>query len=121
MNPGFGIDRLLKVLYPKTKGLTESRYRLTMILNDNLHETGEDLYEELQNPEYSKMVTHEEFLEVTGLRNVPNGYGRRGSSTGKRGKKGSRASLVPLPPQEFKWGVLPLESEREHRQMIEEE
>ena len=46
LNPGFGIDRLLKKIYPNIqKKLPERRFYLVKLLNHNKEEYGEDLYE----------------------------------------------------------------------------
>jgi hypothetical protein len=113
LNPGYGIDRFVNKIYPKRRSLEQSRYELTMIMNDYLNNTGEDLFSELQDPEYIKWVTHHDFLKITG-KNIPKGFGRKGRSLGKSGNKKSKASLVPLPPQEFNWGqIIPLNERKD--------
>lgn len=118
LNPGYGIDRFVNKIYPKRQSLEQSRYELTMIMNDYLDNTGEDLFSELQNPEYIKWVSHHDFVKITG-KNIPKGFGRKGNSTGKTGNKKSKASLVPLPPQDFFWGKIIPVYEREEKSSFE--
>ena len=100
LNPGFGIDRLLKKIYPNIqKKLPERRFYLVKLLNHNKEEYGEDLYEIIQSTDYSKMVNYNEYKEITGKKNLP---------------KGSRRSPnITLHPQDFEWGeVIPLEERK---------
>ena len=105
LNPGFGLERMLKVLYPKSKSIRKKRFRITMLLNDYKEFTGEDLYEFIQDPSFSRWVTEAEYREVTGTKHLPPGYGR---STGVKRKKisdgGGNQKYIALPPQKFNWG-----------------
>ncbi len=56
-NPGYGVQRFCKQLYPKTRKLAEIRFLVTMLLHDYLNETGEDLLDSLQDPSFSTLVT----------------------------------------------------------------
>ena len=115
-NPGFGLQRFVKQLYPKTKKIAEYRFDFTMLFQDYRDEFGEDLIEHLQDSNFIQWVSHDEYFKITGSRNIPDGFGRRGSSTGKRGNKDSHTSLVPLPPQKFNWGkITKAESRSRHR------
>jgi|APSaa5957512535_1039671.scaffolds.fasta_scaffold16718_3 hypothetical protein len=107
-------------LYPRGKGdANEVASKITIILKENEKEFGEDLFGPLQSPEYSEMVTENEYLKITGARFIPRGYGRRGG----RNREGGRINrnikhkdtMIPLPPQEFNWGEIePAESRPSH-------
>ena len=117
-NPGFGLHRMVKKIYfPKGTNKSQrqsARYTHTLeCLTIHREKTGEDLYDLLQSMEHSKLLTENEFREVTG-NNIPRGYGRAG---GRRRKGGSRINrdarhkmtLIPLPPQDFNWvEIVPL-------------
>ena len=111
-NPGFGIERFCKKLYPKTKSVAKLRYLVTMLLNEHFKETGEDLYDLLQSPDFSTLVSENQYKEITGKSRVPKGTGR---ATGGRSSKASKSygkgriqqgdwKNILLPPQEFNWG-----------------
>ena len=110
LNPGFGLDRMLRVLYPKSKSINRIRYRITMLLKEYQDVFGQDLYELIQSPDYSTQVTEAEFLRITGKKYLPPGYGR---STGVKRKKksagGGKNKYIPLPPQDFNWGPYKLQ------------
>jgi len=122
-NPGFGIQRLMNEIYPRKKRSTQGsglRYRITMILQDHKEETGEDLYDLIQDPDFSTLVSENEWKKITGKTRVPQGAGRntggRASKTSKsygkgRIPKGSWKNIL-LPPQEFNWGEIIPSSER---------
>ena len=112
-NPGFGVQRFCKQLYPRTKKLSEVRFRITMLLQEYFSEAGEDLYELLQNPDFSTLVTENEYQEITG-KNIPSGHGRRGSSSGQKSNRDIRQkmTMIPLPPQEFNWGEIATSEDR---------
>jgi transposase-like protein len=112
LNPGFGLERMLRVLYPKSKSVRNQRFRVTMLLNDYKDFTGEDLYEFIQDPSFSRWVSEHEYKEITGNSRVPKGSGR---ATGGRPSKVSESygagtknvgdhRNIPLPPQKFNWG-----------------
>jgi len=116
LNPGYGISRFIKQLYPNTHKKAELRFRFTMILDDYRKESGEDLYELIQDPSFSTWVTEAEYREVTGAKYLPPGYGR---STGVKRKKisdgGGTHKYIQLPPQEFNWGSIDGPENREWR------
>jgi len=120
LNPGYGVRRMATKLYPKKN--TESNEvasKITIILKENEEECGEDLFDSLQSIEYSKMVTENEYLRITGAHNIPRGYGRRGGRNrgGKRINRNvkHKDTMIPLPPQEFNWGAIePAESRPSH-------
>ncbi len=124
LNPGFGIDRFVKVLYPTGKKSAELRYRTTMMLNEHHSETGEDLYDLLQDPDFSTLVSENEWKKITGKTRVPQGVGRaaggRASKTSKsygkgRVQRGSWKNIL-LPPQEFNWGeIIPAAERPRHK------
>lgn len=110
INPGFGIDRFVKIIYPRKKSVSKMRYLITMLLNDHCSDTGEDLYELLQSPEYSTLVSESEYLRITGAHNIPKGHGRRGGRNRGGGRINRnvkhKGTMIPLPPQEFNWGEI---------------
>ena len=116
INPGFGIDRFVKIIYPRRKSVSRMRYRITMLLNDHCSVTGEDLYELLQSPDYSTLVSEREYKEITGERNVPRGQGRaaggRTSKLTRMNPTGTHGKTISFPPQEFNWGETPDYEER---------
>ena len=116
LNPGYGIDRFIERLYPNTHTKREIRFRLTMMMNEYHKESGEDLYELIQDPGFSTWVTEAEYREVTGVKYLPSGYGR---STGVKRKKisdgGGTQKYIQLPPQEFDWGSVEGSENREWR------
>lgn len=121
-NPGFGIQRFCKELYPKTRKLSEIRFLVTMLLQEHLEVTGEDLFDLLQDPSFSRMVSANEYKNITGKSRLPQGHGRSTSRTSKVSEgfgKGSRKVgseiNIPLPPQEFNWGDIPNSEGRTHR------
>ena len=112
-NPGFGVARFCKQLYPRTKKLSEVRFRITMFLQDYCSDTGEDLFDLLQDPSFSQMVSADEYRKITGRSRLPQGHGRSTSRSSKISEgfgKGTRMvgaeRNIPLPPQEFNWGEI---------------
>ena len=115
LNPGYGLRRLINQLYPNVHKFSEYKYEFIMLFNDYNEFCGIDLIEQLEDQSYSKLVSGPEYLEITGEKQLPVGYGRgTGGRKSKPDRKNPTASLikVPLPPQEFNWGGLPPESER---------
>jgi hypothetical protein len=117
LNPGYGIRRMATELYPSVSTeANEVAGKITIILKAHEEECGENLFDSLQSVEYSKMVTENEYLRITGAPNIPRGYGRRGG----RNRGGGRINrdvkhkdtMIPLPPQEFVWGDIASASER---------
>ena len=83
-----------------------------MLLNDHMSETGEDLYDLLQDSDFSILVSENEWKKITGKTRVPRRTGRAaGGRTSKASKsygkgriqRGDRKNIL-LPPQEFNWG-----------------
>ena len=117
LNPGFGLRRFVKVLYPKAKSPRDYEYDFTMLFDDWKDFSGIDLLNHLEDKKYSKMVNGDEYLKITGEKYLPSGYGRsssRISSTERKGTPGSGVK-VPLKPQIFNWGNLIKESERKYK------
>ena len=110
-NRGYGMQRFCKILYPKTKKLSEKRYHLTMLFSDLKESTGEDLLDILEDPDNAELVSATEYKRITGEKYLPRGFGRgtggRPSKTSKRYGKGRKKvgdhKNIPLPPQEFNW------------------
>jgi len=117
INPGFGLRRFIKQLYPNTHRFSAYKHEFTMLFNDFREFSGTDLIEHLEDVSFSKMVSGVEYMEVTGENQLPTGYGR---GTGGRKPKPERKQKsrtlikVPLPPQEFNWGDIVPESERRY-------
>ena len=117
LNPGFGLRRFVKQLYPKTKALRKYEYDFTMLFKDWKDFTGVDLLNHLEDKKYSKLVTGEEYLKITRKKHLPSGYGRSSSRTSSIERKGSPGTgvKVPLKPQRFNWGNVIRESERRYK------
>ena len=115
LNPGFGIRRMATQLYPSREP-NEVASKITLILKEHEEETGERLFEDLQSTEFSQMVTENEYLRITG-KNIPRGHGRRAGRNrgGQRVNRDAKhkMTMIPLPPQEFNWGDITPESERD--------
>ena len=117
LNPGFGLRRFVKVLYPKSKSPRDYEYDFAMLFDEWKDFSGIDLLNHLEDKKYSKMVNGDEYLKITGKKYLPSGYGRstsRISSTERKGTPGSGVK-VPLKPQIFNWGNLIKESERKYK------
>ena len=96
--------------------MSELRFRFTMILDDYRKESGEDLYELIQDHSFSTWVTEAEYREVTGVKHLPPGYGRSGGGKRKKISDGGGAhKYIQLPPQEFNWGSIDGPENREWR------
>ncbi|MDC0962840.1 hypothetical protein OAR96_01850 [Euryarchaeota archaeon] len=121
LNPGFGINRLLKVIFPSSDSdkRQRKRYDLIQLFNEYKEEFDENLYDLIQDPDYSTMVTENEYKQITGEKYLPQGryMGRSTSRTSKAsdgfGKgynsRGGAQANIPLPPQDFDWGdILPI-------------
>ena len=65
----------------------------------------EDPYAILQKTDNHKMVKAAEYLRMTGKKQLPVGYGHTNGNK-VRGDKRNMHKMVPLPPQEFKWGLV---------------
>ena len=129
-NPGFGVLRFCKQLYPKRRDFSEVRFLITMLLHEHLEDTGEDLLDSLQDPSFSTLVTENEYKKITGKSRVPQGHGRatggRSSKASKKFGTGRRGigenREIPLPPQEFFWGDIPnSEGRKRTYEVLEEE
>ena len=113
LNPGYGLERFIKVIYPSRKAMARHRFKLTMLLDEYQTETGEDLYSLIQSQDFDEMVPLNEYLEITGEKHPPKGYGRR---AGRKGVKLKDAKiLVPLPPQTFNWGDIQIGGDANYR------
>jgi hypothetical protein len=112
LNPGFGLERFLRILYPKAKSVNPQMFRVTILLNDYRDFTGEDLYDLLQDPKFSTLVSENEWKKITGKSRLPKGTGRsaggRPSKVSESYGKGTRGKgdwrTILLPPQKFNWG-----------------
>ena len=117
LNPGFGLRRFVKVLYPKTKSPRDYEYDFTILFDEWKDFSGIDLLNHLEDKKYSKLVNGDEYLKITGKKYLPSGYGRsssRTSSTERKGKPGLGVK-VPLKPQIFNWGDIIKESDRKYK------
>ena len=118
LNPGFRLRRFIKQLYPNTHKFSQYKYEFIMLFSDYHKFSGTDLIEQLDDSSYSKLVSGDEYKEITGEKQLPVGYGRNmGGRMAKPDRKKPVASLikVPLPPQEFNWGDITPESDRTRR------
>jgi hypothetical protein len=116
LNPGFGFREFMMELYPKGEKTSYRNSVVMQFLKENQGPNGTNLYADLQDPSHTSWVTKEKYKQVTGEKYLPQGYGSRGSSGGKKAKLDSRQALVPLPPQDFDWGdVIPSSSRPSNR------
>ena len=77
------------------------------VLDIHKVETGENLYDSLQDTSNHRIVSLPDYMRITNSKFPPLGYGYgSGGRTPKplrKGEKG-RGIKVPLPPQVFQWG-----------------
>ena len=81
-----------------TKSYRSSKYfaHAFEVIKEHDNTATENLYDFIQDPDMSRMVSKKEWLDTTGLKYAPSNI--RGS-----GEK------VPLPPQQFDWAdILPI-------------
>ena len=106
LNPGFGLDRMIKQILPDSDAdkRRDIRYDIIQLLAEYKKEFGDDLYAEIQNPDYSTRVTEAEYLRITGKK-----YLRKGLS---RSQGGGNHTFIDLPPQIFDWGDISKPQER---------
>ena len=127
LNPGFGINRFLKVLHPDSDAdrRRRKRYHLIQLFDEHKVEFNEDLFDIIQDPDYSNMVTEKQYKEITGEKYLPQGryMGRSTSRTSKLSEgygkgyniRGDAQANIPLPPQDFHWGdILPVDQRTAH-------
>ena len=128
LNPGFGLDRLIKQILPGSDAdkRRDIRYDIIQLLAEYKKEFGDDLYAEIQNPDYIQYVTENEYKEITGEKYLPQGryLGRSTSRSSKlsdgfgkgHNTRGGAMANIPLPPQTFEWGAIskPHERSTEH-------
>ena len=117
-NRGYGLERMIRIIYFENvtkRSQKGSRFFIDAldVLMDHKESSGEDLYEWIQDPEMTKMVTKQEYMRITGAKRVPKGTGHSlGGRKSKPSRKRSRGDLmleVPLFPQHFDWaGILPI-------------
>lgn len=99
LNQGYGFNRFIQFL-----GI--SRNQFFDLLLDFKEFTGEDLYQHLQDTSNHILVTEENYMRITGSRQLPRGYGAGTGPRQRRDKKGQNGYKVPLPPQDFIWGEI---------------
>ena len=114
LNPGFGLKRFVKILYPKAKSSRTYEYEFTMLFSDFKDAFGVDILNHLEDKRYSKLVTGDEYLKITGKKYLPSGYRRSTSRISSIERKGSPGEgvKIPLKPQKFVWGDITPENER---------
>ena len=119
LNRGYGIDNFVKKTYPSKKNQTKLKYRFIQMFSDWKKESGEDLYEVIQDPDFVEMVTEYEYRRITGRKQVPKGFGRatggRVNNKTRRIRGGASQIRVPLQPQIFHWGDHRRPDERDWR------
>ena len=111
LNPGFGLNRMIKQILPDSDAdkRRDIRYDIIQLLAEYKKEFGDDLYAEIQNPDFSTLVTGNEYLKITG-KNIPKGHGSRGFRPKRDARQ--KITMIPLPPQEFDWGDILKPQER---------
>ena len=127
LNPGFGINRFLKVLHPDSDAdkRRRKRYHLIQLFDEYKEEFNEDLFDIIQDPDNLTMVTEKQYKKITGEKYLPQGryMGRSASRTSKLSEgygkgyntRGDAQANIPLPPQDFHWGdILPVDQRTAH-------
>ena len=108
LNPGYGIKRFIKKLYPNVKErmMRRHEYEVIILFSDLKEAFGVDLLNHLEDKKYSKLVNGDEYMRITGNKSLPRGFGRSSSRISSELRKGEPGEgvKVPLPPQEFNWG-----------------
>lgn len=99
LNRGYGFNRFVQFL-----GISKNQF--FDLLVDFKEFIGEDLYEHLQDTSNHILVTEEHYMQITGNRQLPKGYGGGTGPRQRRKKKGQNQYKVPLPPQDFIWGEI---------------
>ena len=99
-NRGYGFRRFMEQLFG-SKSKNESQ--ILRLFEIHKHETGVNPFEVLQDPSLTKMVTHNEYMKITGRRYAPKGHGRRGNTAGKKANLDATQGGIPLHPQDFDW------------------
>ena len=91
LNRGYGIDNFVKKTYPSKKNQTKlKKYRFIQMFSDWKKESGEDLYEVIQDPDFVEMVrTEYEYRRITG----------------RNSRKGYRWKSEQQNPQDKRWGL----------------
>ena len=97
-NPGFGFNEFCQEL-----GI--SKAYCFDLFDEFKKYFGEDPYAILQSTEKHKLVKAAEYLQITGKKYLPPGYGHTNGNKLK-GSNRNMHKLVPLPPQEFNWGSI---------------
>jgi hypothetical protein len=97
LNQGYGFNRFVQFL-------RISKSQFFDLLLDFKEFTGEDLYQHLQDTSNHTLVTEAKYMQITGSRQLPRGYGAGTGPRLRRDKKGQNGYKVPLPPQDFIWG-----------------
>lgn len=121
LNQGYGFNRFVDKLYPGRKRRTELRFRFMSMFDEFKEETGEDLFEFLQDPEFIVMVSEKYYRKITGRKQVPKGFGRSLGSRGRKKKFGKEKiqNKVAMEPQIFNWGEYRRPDERDWRYVEE--
>ena len=106
LNQGYGFNRFVGKLYPNKKKSSVYRYRFMNMFEEFKHESNEDLFEFLQDPDFIVMVSEKYYRKITGKKQVPPGYGRSLGSRGRKKKFGKEKiqNKVAMEPQIFNWG-----------------
>jgi hypothetical protein len=97
-NHGFGFNRFCQELGIKK----DYCFNLFVEFREYFNE---DPYEILQSTKNHKMVKAAEYLQLTGNKYLPVGYGYTNGNK-SRGDNRNMHKFVPLPPQEFIWGLV---------------
>ena len=97
LNHGYGFNRFVQYL-----GISSNQF--FDLLSDFKDFCGEDLYQHLQDTSNHVLVTEENYMQITGNRQLPKGYGAGTGPRQRRDKKGQNGYRIPLPPQNFIWG-----------------
>ena len=109
MNHGYGFRRFVKLMCGEPDKQPDSKNISQVMRVFDIHkiETGENLFDSLQDTSMHRIVSLPEYMRITNSRFPPVGYGKgSGGRTPKPLRKGEqgRGIKIPLPPQVFHWG-----------------
>ena len=105
-NQGYGFKEFVKKLGDgKYEPASKNVSQIMRIFEIHENETGDNIYNLLQDTSNHISVSLPRYLEITGIKYPPPGFGETGGRKPKPKRKGQKKRNVKilLPPQEFNW------------------
>jgi len=104
-NAGYGFKEFVKKMTGEDKYKSEVVSQILRIFEIHESETEISIYNLLQDTSNHTIVSLPRYLEITGKKYPPSGFGGAGGRTPKPQRKGlmNRNVKIPLPPQNFNW------------------